>query len=291
MLKGIKNLINRIFRSLDYRINNVFFQMVPICRYGLNTAEVRDKKIIVSLTSYPKRFDNLHLVIKSIMRQSMKPDKIILYLGDDSDEVNLPPKLRKLEKKGLTIVRYPENLKCHKKYFYAMQEYPQDIVITVDDDLLYEKHLIRLLIESYRKYPEAISAKRVHRMTKDVNGKILKYNEWEFECTSIKEPSMELFATGCGGILYPPHCMGELTFDKKLFSEKCMNADDVWLKFMQILNRTPVVYVAGRYNLPMLVKGSQKENLNSSNVAENMNDVYIKNLEEHLDVWLGDYCK
>lgn len=42
-----------------------------------------------------------------------------------------------------------------------MQEYPNNIVITIDDDLLYEKDMIKLLMRSYEKYPNVVSAKRV----------------------------------------------------------------------------------------------------------------------------------
>ena len=40
------------------------------------------------------------------------------------------------QKRGLTI-RFCEDLKAHKKYYYAFKEYPDDIVITVDDDVIY----------------------------------------------------------------------------------------------------------------------------------------------------------
>ena len=38
------------------------------------------KRLIVSLTSYPKRFRTLPLVLNSIMSQSILPDKIILWI-------------------------------------------------------------------------------------------------------------------------------------------------------------------------------------------------------------------
>ena len=44
--------------------------------------------------------------------------------------------LKALEKKGKIEVLTGGNLRAHKKYFYTMQKDPDDIGITVDDDVL-----------------------------------------------------------------------------------------------------------------------------------------------------------
>ena len=38
------------------------------------------KRIIVSLTSYPARYESLHLVVESMLKQKLKANKVILYL-------------------------------------------------------------------------------------------------------------------------------------------------------------------------------------------------------------------
>ena len=40
-----------------------------------------NEDIIVSLTSYPARINQLHLTIQSILRQTMSANKVILYLA------------------------------------------------------------------------------------------------------------------------------------------------------------------------------------------------------------------
>lgn len=51
--------------------------------------------------------------------------------------------------------------------------------------------------------------------------------------------------------LYIRHIVwGERIFDKQLFMELCVKADDVWLKFMQMIKRTPVVFVRGKWVYP-----------------------------------------
>ena len=38
-------------------------------------------KVIISLTSYPARIDTVHLTIRSILRQTVQADKILLWLS------------------------------------------------------------------------------------------------------------------------------------------------------------------------------------------------------------------
>ena len=43
------------------------------------------KDVIISLTSYPARFKNLHIVIRSLLQQRIRAEKIVLYLGKDTN--------------------------------------------------------------------------------------------------------------------------------------------------------------------------------------------------------------
>lgn len=280
--KAIKKAY-KIFRSI---IVMIYYQVIP-CAYGLNTMDQREQRIIVSLTSYPLRYRTLHLCIKSILRQTCKPDKIFLYLDEGSAEI--PKSLEKLKKFGLEICIRPENIKPHKKYYYAMLEHPDDIVITVDDDGIYDTCLIESLMNSYPKYPYAVSCRRAHKMLVDNNGKLLPYNKHEFECKTITEPSMQLRCTNVGGALYPPHCMSAEMFNLDNIKRLCLGADDIWLKFMQVLSNTPVVWVKSRHVHPVIILGTQKITLDKSNGQKNENDLWVKKMEDFYGIQLADY--
>ena len=72
--------------------------------YGLNNIETREKHIIVSLTSYPARLPNIYLCLKSLLLQTVKPDKIILWFGCDTKRENLTQDMLDLEQYG---IEYP----------------------------------------------------------------------------------------------------------------------------------------------------------------------------------------
>ena len=40
---------------------------------------------------------------------------------------------------GLEIIFVSDELACHNKYYYAFQQYSDDVIITVDDDVIYDK--------------------------------------------------------------------------------------------------------------------------------------------------------
>jgi len=258
-------------------------------RYSPLNNEKRSHHIVVSLTSFPARFDTLHFSIKSILYQTMKPDLIFLCLTrqEVKDESALPSSVLKLKKYGLQIFFSDENLKPHNKYFYAMQQYPKSLIINVDDDNIYDKDLVADLYVSYLKYPSAISSRRVHKIFRDKNGDLLPYNKWLYEYKKETNPSYDLLATGVGGVLYPPGILPAETFDSAKIKELCLNADDIWLKFMELKNNVPVVWVKGRRVHPYIIKRAQKITLQKNNYHENQNDKYINTLQNYYGIKLA----
>jgi len=251
----------------------------------------REHHIIVSLTSFPARFNTLHFAIKSILCQTMKPDIIFLCLTKQEvkDESALPSSVLELKKYGLKIFFADDNLKPHNKYLYAMQQYPESLIITVDDDNMYDKHLISDLYTSFIKYPSVISARRVHKIRCGANGNLLFYNNWFYEYKKEKKPSFSLLATGVGGALYPPNLLPTETFDTEKIKELCLNADDIWLKFMELKNNVPVVWVKGCMIHPYNIKKAQKITLLKNNYYKNQNDKYISILQDYYKINLNSY--
>ncbi len=248
---------------------------------GFLNTQSREKKIIVSLTTYDKRFDAVPYAIGTIMHQTMKPDKIIVYM-DKSNAGRLPERLKRQEATGVEI-RYVEDLGPHTKYYYAMQEYPEDIVITVDDDLFYRLDLIEKLYVSYVRFPACVSAMIAEKITFDEAGGIKPYNEWLRYDEGYGEkgsPSMKLSAMGAGGVLYPPHCMIDEVFNKERFMRLCPKADDLWLKVMQALSGTAVVLAGDERHPPIEVGAVQKYGLRNTNIENNGNDVQMEAILE-----------
>ncbi len=248
-----------------------------------NNKACQREKLVVSLTSYGKRLDTVHIAIKSIMDQSLKPDGIVLYLAEEDSEKEIRQE-EALIKAGLRIVRNVKDLKPHKKYFYAMQEYSEAVIITVDDDTIYDDRLLEDLYIKHLEYPEAVVCRRGHRMRKQ-DGKIAPYNLWE-GCAVSVIPEKEICATGIGGILYPCGEYRNAFLDEKGIWETSLCGDDLWLKAVELIKGVKVYAIGERP--AKVIEGSQEEALYIENSDHKRNDVYLNKLQNYFGINLAD---
>lgn len=209
---------------------------------GLNKSEKRKKRIIVSMTSYPERLQFVSLTVSSLLRQTIKPDKIVIWLGEEkAGNKNLPPIFDELKEIGVDI-EYRPDIKTHTKWYYAFQEYPHDLVVTVDDDVLYEDKIIEKLYMSHLSYPECTPALRVHRMRFNDTPALLDYDDWiwEYKCKRGTS-SFQFFVTGVGGVMYEPDKLCNEVLNLDAIKKYCESEDDFWLTLMTILSKRRIV--------------------------------------------------
>ena len=216
------------------------FVLNPYIRYkadnlgsylGVNELK-REPQIIVTLTSYEKRFEDLEIAIYSLLNQSLKPDRIILWLSDRYDSINdLPYSLTRFIKNGLEI-RFVKDIKSYTKVIYTFKEFPEAIIVTADDDVYYPKTWLEKLYYSYVTHPNDIQVHRAHRVVVE-NNKIMPYESWT---KHVEEESARFdnFLTGVGGVLYPPNCFSKEVLRADIFLKKAPYADDIWLWVMAL---------------------------------------------------------
>lgn len=194
--------------------------------------------ITVSLTTYPARVKTVWITVASLLHQTVKPKRVILWLAEEQfPDHKLPKKLTRLEKRGLEI-RYCDDLKPHKKYFYTMQEYPDDFVVTADDDIFYPENHLEKLWKGHLRYPDSIIC-LAYQKIQIKDGAVAPYSAW-FVDRKTRNPSMLLLPIGANGVLYPPHCLHTEVFHKENLKATTLYTDDLWLRGMGILQGTPV---------------------------------------------------
>ena len=269
--KGIKK------KALDYTewFFNVpvhkFYKKFPSKKYGLNNND-RQEKIIISLTTFPKRIDKVWLTIETLLRQSMKPDRIILWLADSQFDgiERLPIELLEQRKRGLDI-RFCDDIKSHKKYYYTMQENPDDLVILVDDDSFFPYDLVKVLFNLHQQYPNEI----ISSTMAVVDDLLSVPTYWGRLNTRDKmQHSMKIQPFTGQGTLYPPHCMDEkYLYNKELIMQLCPYADDLWLFYMALRKRTKVCTVYKERSMPVEIYGMSASGLWHINGKDKQNDV------------------
>lgn len=208
---------------------------------GIDNNSCRKPRIIVSLTSFPQRMHDIHYCIYSLLRQTLKPDMLILWLAKEQFpnlENDIPKEVLHFQEFGLTI-KWCEDLRSYKKLIPTLKEFPEDIIITTDDDIFYDKDCIEKLYKSYLQTPNVISCHRCHRVKIDKNGEISPYKKWKKKISG-ESISYKNFFTGAGTVLYPPNSLYKDITNIELFTELAPNADDIWFWAMALLNNTQI---------------------------------------------------
>lgn len=254
--------------------------------------------VTVSLTTYSSRIYDIYLVIESIFQQTLKPNKIILWLDEDefSDET-IPLSLKRLQKRGLNI-RYCNNIKSYKKLVPTLQLYPDDIIVTIDDDTIYPSDLIERLLKAYCKDTQSIYYTRGHLIRLDNDGSVLPYRQWDrlgdwtpMEKWSafkvLSEGTPLALPTGVGGILYPPHSLHEDVLREDLFMKLCPYADDIWFKMMAYKNGniSKLVYMEKPFAEKFLsIPNSQDVSLAKMNLKHSGNDPQLRSVLDYYKI-------
>ncbi len=233
--------------------NKVLQKIINFDAIGIN-ADKRPTKVIVSLTSFPERIYEIHYTLYSLLTQSFKPDEVVLWLAEEqfpNKEQDLPPAVLNLQKNGLTI-KWCNDLRSYKKLIPALHEFPNDIIVIVDDDIYYPENWLEKLYKQHLKTPNCVIGHRCHQITLDKNGYPKPYKQWKKNSTLTK-PSFRNFLTGCGGVLYPPHSLYRDVTDVKKFKELAPYADDIWFWAMSVLNNVKIRTFWGRMRKVLLV--------------------------------------
>lgn len=241
-------------------------------------------QIVVSLTTFPARINKVHLVIECLLRQTYNNLRIILWLSKDQfPDETLPNNLKRLIEHGLEIKFVEGDIRSHKKYYFAFQEFKDRLVFLVDDDIFYPSWIVE---ESYNTYIQC-GAKNIvighwgYKITYGIDGRLKSYNEWSQD---FRKDDSNLFFGSGGGTLIRPSDLYEDCCNKDLLIKLAPTADDIWLNAMCRLAGVKVV-INLNYPLPIIIKNNIE--LRSVNYLDNQNDVIIKQIIDYYNNKLG----
>lgn len=291
-LEGKNNQINLIaseVSSFKYFIKrlNLEDKIINCNTPGISTEKYTDVDIIVSLTTYGRRINDVCITIESIMQQTKKANRIILWIDENLNVNELPSSLKLQMKRGLEV-KYTRDIRSFTKLIPALKAFPDAAIITIDDDLIYDFDLLDRLISAFIMDRASIHACRTHTMTFNEEGTIMPYSMWEF-CKSATDKPTRNFLTGVGGVLYPPSSLPTEVFHEETFSSICPTADDVWFTAMAIINQTPIKKVPTRnpqgedYILNLDVQDMGLYNMNTGEGGRN--DIQIKKVFDKYNVY------
>ncbi|RVU75287.1 FkbM family methyltransferase [Pantoea dispersa] len=272
-------------RLENYLKEIAFDKTVPVLRVNKNKTHSLPQKLIVSLTSYDKRFSILHLTLDCIFKQTVKADRVILWVAE-SEKGLLPENVLAFKEYGLEI-KACEDLKSYKKIIPLLKEDSNSFIVTADDDLYYPENWLNDLIDAWNGDYRTVVAHRAHKILLNQDGMPVPYSKWEWEYNLSTDVSSLIFPTSGAGVLYPPHCFYRDVINEKLFSKLSPGTDDVWLYWMCLMNGVKFKVVGKKMELLEWV-GITEKPLWHENLLNGGNDNNINKMIAHYGFKIND---
>lgn len=281
MIRKLRLLFNAIEGYWIKFLIDIDFYSIPI----LGQRKTTD--VVVSLTSYGRRVkDNVvYYTLVSLLRQTIHPSHIILWLAEDEWNINtIPKRLLKLKEKGIDI-KFCKDIRSYKKLIPTKKMFPDKTIVTVDDDVLYLSDMLEEMNKWHEKYPFDIISFNA-KQPLFISGIPRKYSEWK---TLVENASdLLLFPVGVGGVLYPAKSLHSDVLDEELFMKLCPLADDIWFWFCGLRNGTNKRFIMRKQRnssfdalYQYFHKGSA---LTYGNCLENQNNIQLRELFKYYSV-------
>jgi hypothetical protein len=299
----IKNIISRIKKVNPDELYPTNFVIENYRNFGINALnkkvidEILTKKVffpnknigssckaVVNLTSFPERINEVHYVLFSLLIQSVLPERIVLWLSREEFPLGmneLPKNLIEMTAYGVDI-KWTRNLGAYTKLVPALQESMNVVHVTADDDIFYHRDWLKDLYSEYLLFGDGfIYAHRAHRIKLNQYGPE-NYCNWHQEI-SKNCPSFLNFATGVGGVLYPPNCLMPETENSEIFLKVSPFNDDLWFWAMAVLNDKRIIVTRKQNKLSYINPERELRlgggvTLAQENVVGSGNDRQLKNI-------------
>ncbi len=231
-------------------------KIIPILHETWMKYRIRNEYIVVSLTTTPHRIAKIASTLQTIVDQNAPIRHIYLCLPDKFSRDNLryaiPAWLQK--NKQITILRSKDYGPATKLLGVLEKTVLPDnaIIVTVDDDVLYQKNLVLYL---------AYNAMQNPKYAIGVSGADPDYAEngvlgHDLETGLIKRYDKADFVTvlqGYAGVAYRPVFFGNDIFDIINYPQACIKSDDIYLSFYlaryNVMRKTIKTNSVNAYNI------------------------------------------
>ena len=209
----------------------------------------KNTNIVVSFTTTPHRIEDIKPVLKSIERQSIKPNKIY---------VNVPWKFKRTNQEYVIpnwLKIYP-NIIINRTQDYGpatkliatleKETDPSTIIITVDDDTIYPKHMVRDLVQPYfcKNYKETYHTGAVFSGI-GLNALFDAFHSFYVESIFLNNHP-GLLVVGIGGVAYKREFFKEDIFSFiKSLPLSCFLSDDLTISMYLLARGVNIIKVNG----------------------------------------------
>ena len=174
------------------KLRKVFPSFIFYIKHTLNDIltsgkmeDIQGRKVIVSFTTIPSRFNKIRKTLYSLLDQTRIVDEIVIsipeYSKRERSEYNIPDFIYKFIDKvedsnlfirtpKITILRSENDWGPATKFIPVLQREfheseRENLIIIVDDDQIYKRTMISKFIKYHKKYPKSVLCNRGRILT------------------------------------------------------------------------------------------------------------------------------
>jgi hypothetical protein len=222
----------RAFLRLAYKISDqlkeallVLWLSLPV---GFLYTATRSVPVIASLTTYSPRISRSWMAIETLLRQSVRPERLVLVLNtEEFPSKKLPRRIARQTRRGLEILWAHRNGRSHDKLIPVRAAFPQTTIVTFDDDKFFPRDLLEKLTEASEQSPGEVVGARGWEVRRTEEDNDIHFGAGWTRATP-RSSGQHLFLPGGNGCLYPYDSLHPLVDDLDEALRVTPTADDVW---------------------------------------------------------------
>lgn len=195
-------------------------------------------KVIVSITTIPKRMERFKENIPSILNQKYPFDVLMINIPDTTtnEETIFYNSIRELDNR-IIINKVDDCWRSCNKLIPTLKLFPDDIIITMDDDIYYPSDCVGTLMRQHIKTPDCIIAQETNPLI--IEGDRIR-NIYAVDI-KLMQKSWARYLSNC--CLFPPHVFDgtELFNYDKMMEVTKGSHDEFWFWINSTLNGVMVI--------------------------------------------------
>jgi len=246
-------------------------------------ASERYDDVVVSLTSFSKRYHALPYVVASILNQTIAPRQVYVWIQKGETHL-LPKELFRLEEKGL-VIQEVEHLGSYSKLIHAIEILSDVNIVTADDDLIYAHDWLEGLVSEAKAGDYGVYAYCTREMKFSAPEVFASYKTWLRYPQDQLRTEKQMMPIGYGGVYYPRRAFGETVLDQSQFQKLAPRADDIWFKAQTLLNGVDSYQIPKSFGKEVYLPFTQGSGLKKINVRLKGNEEQAQAVFEALQLF------
>lgn len=270
----------RLFYNFTVLRNKAFWLLF---RLGLYKPQNVDRRIVISLTSYPARFEYLSKTLKTLIIQTTLPNAVRVYI-EEKDFPEIGSELLRFTELGVTFCPTVSGWRAATKLIPELlrDDSKEELILYLDDEIIYPRNLVASLAHTLDAWPDSdvvFNWGQIVPLWDENAGCIPKYSTWK--TTNLISPEKNLVVPlGVAGVLLKRDSVPLEVTNFEMFQEISQSNDDLWYWFHFVQNNLKLVKSFENFESPIYWRGSQKQALWKTNIIQGENDNIIKRMME-----------